>query len=68
MVGNYLGTAWLDILKCISQLEVAQVAGSGLRQNKDASKGTLTWAGLAGSLMDTSSDPMSLNLNSLDRK
>ncbi|CAG7719826.1 unnamed protein product [Allacma fusca] len=64
--GNYLGTAWLDILKCISQLEVAQVAGSGHRSNRDASKTTLTWAALAGSIVESSHDPMSLNLNSLD--
>ncbi|KAH0816150.1 hypothetical protein GEV33_006641 [Tenebrio molitor] len=27
--GNYLGTSWLDILKCISQLELAQLKGTG---------------------------------------
>lgn len=29
--GNYLGTSWLDILKCISQLELAQLIGTGVR-------------------------------------
>lgn len=29
--GNYLGTSWLDILKCISQLELAQLIGTGAR-------------------------------------
>ncbi|XP_026283039.1 brefeldin A-inhibited guanine nucleotide-exchange protein 1 isoform X2 [Frankliniella occidentalis] len=29
--GNYLGTSWLDIIKCISQLELAQLVGTGVR-------------------------------------
>lgn len=29
--GNYLGSSWLDILKCISQLELAQLIGTGVR-------------------------------------
>lgn len=29
--GNYLGTSWLDIIKCISQLELAQMVGTGVR-------------------------------------
>ncbi|KAJ8959328.1 hypothetical protein NQ318_022014 [Aromia moschata] len=29
--GNYLGYSWLDILKCISQLELAQLIGTGVR-------------------------------------
>ncbi|XP_057662143.1 brefeldin A-inhibited guanine nucleotide-exchange protein 1 isoform X1 [Diorhabda carinulata] len=29
--GNYLGPSWLDILKCISQLELAQLIGTGVR-------------------------------------
>lgn len=29
--GNYLGNAWLDIVKCISQLELAQMVGTGMR-------------------------------------
>ena len=27
--GNYLGTNWLDVLRCISQLELAQMIGTG---------------------------------------
>jgi len=69
ILGNYLGSAWLDILKCISQLELAQLAGSGHRSAKDVSRSTLTWAALAGISNDnTGNDPLSLNLNSLDRK
>ncbi|EDW78041.1 uncharacterized protein Dwil_GK24228 [Drosophila willistoni] len=29
--GNYLGPSWLDIVKCISQLELAQLIGTGVR-------------------------------------
>lgn len=29
--GNYLGGSWLDIVKCISQLELAQLIGTGVR-------------------------------------
>lgn len=29
--GNYLGNSWLDIVKCISQLELAQMIGTGVR-------------------------------------
>ena len=36
--GNYLGTSWLEILKCISQLELAQMIGTGVK-NQFLSKG-----------------------------
>lgn len=29
--GNYLGSSWLDIVKCISQLELAQLIGTAVR-------------------------------------
>ncbi|EAA14874.4 AGAP008906-PA, partial [Anopheles gambiae str. PEST] len=29
--GNYLGSSWLDIVKCISHLELAQLIGTGVR-------------------------------------
>jgi len=29
--GNYLGESWLDILRCISQLELAQLIGTGVK-------------------------------------
>lgn len=29
--GNYLGKSWLDILRCISQLELAQLIGTGIK-------------------------------------
>ena len=32
--GNYLGHSWLDILRCISQLELAQLIGTGVRPGR----------------------------------
>jgi brefeldin A-inhibited guanine nucleotide-exchange protein len=29
--GNYLGSSWLEILRCISQLELAQMIGTGVK-------------------------------------
>lgn len=29
--GNYLGSSWFEIVKCISQLELAQMIGTGVR-------------------------------------
>lgn len=29
--GNYLGSSWLDIVKCISQLDHAQTVGTAVR-------------------------------------
>jgi len=48
-------------------LELAQLAGSGHRTGKEVSKSALTWAALGGSSVENSNDPMSLNLNLLDR-
>lgn len=31
IAGNYLGKSWLEILKCISQLELAQLIGTGVK-------------------------------------
>lgn len=31
--GNYLGKSWLDILRCISQLELAQLIGTGAKSH-----------------------------------
>ena len=38
--GNYLGTSWLEVMKCVSQLELAQIintsaAGSNANANED---------------------------------
>lgn len=36
--GNYLGVSWLDILRCISQLEYAQLLGANNQQVADPSQ------------------------------
>ncbi|XP_022089529.1 brefeldin A-inhibited guanine nucleotide-exchange protein 1-like isoform X3 [Acanthaster planci] len=38
--GNYLGRAWLEILKCISQLELAQLIGTGVKRKFIAGTGS----------------------------
>ena len=43
--GNYLGTSWLDILKCISQLELAQMIGTGVKNQYLAAKSPLGGSG-----------------------
>lgn len=53
--GNYLGTSWLDIVKCISQLELAQLIGTGVRPQY-----------LSSSNSKPQPDPLKLNLTSLD--
>ncbi|XP_061715439.1 brefeldin A-inhibited guanine nucleotide-exchange protein 1 [Cydia pomonella] len=37
--GNYLGSSWLDVVKCISQLELAQFIGTGVRPQFLSSSG-----------------------------
>jgi hypothetical protein len=59
--GNYLGSSWLDIVKCISQLELAQLVGTGVRPQ--------FISGPRAHHNDHSfPDPLKLNLSSLDRK
>ncbi|KAK7489018.1 hypothetical protein BaRGS_00019679, partial [Batillaria attramentaria] len=36
--GNYLGSSWLEILRCISQLELAQLIGTGVKPKQISSK------------------------------
>lgn len=62
--GNYLDTAWLDILKVISSLELAQLVGTRSRE-----VGT-TMSGLKSlHLMDSQSNfSKMINLNHLDRE
>ena len=52
--GNYLGSSWLDILKCISQLELAQMIGTGVKNQF-----------LAGKLQEVAGVPTSLFLSLL---
>lgn len=70
--GNYLGSSWLDVVKCISQLELAQLIGTGVRPqllgptSKPHFPSPLTnFTSLAHNNLHQSN---SLNLSSLDRK
>ena len=40
--GNYLGRSWLEILKCISQLELAQLIGTGVKTKYLSASGVST--------------------------
>ena len=43
--GNYLGRSWLEILRCISQLELAQLIGTGVKSRFIGTSGSATLAG-----------------------
>ena len=45
--GNYLETSWLDVMKCISQLDLAQMIGTSTTGERAASS----------SAVDSSSNP-----------
>ena len=69
--GNYLGSSWLDVVKCISQLELAQLIGTGVRpqllspnSNPRLPQHLTNFATLTHNLHQSNS----LNLSSLDRK
>ncbi|KAK4009871.1 hypothetical protein OUZ56_019014 [Daphnia magna] len=57
--GNYLGHSWLDILKCISQLELAQLIGTGVRPQFI----TGTPTSPTGNNLNLNLGAMNLNLN-----
>ncbi|XP_065352555.1 brefeldin A-inhibited guanine nucleotide-exchange protein 1 [Cloeon dipterum] len=64
--GNYLGSSWLDIIKCISQLELAQLVGTSVRpQVFSTSKSFSSFLSSTASFHNYG-DNTSLNLNSLD--
>lgn len=63
--GNYLGSSWLDIVKCISQLELAQLIGTGIRPQFLQGSKTSTPAPLPA--LDHALD-FKFSLHSLDRK
>lgn len=49
--GNYLGKSWLEILRCISQLELAQLIGTGVKPryiSSGESRGSGTGGGAGG--------------------
>lgn len=68
--GNYLGSSWLDVVKCISQLELAQLIGTGVRPqllgppSKPHFQSPL--ANLTSLSYNNSNQSNSLNLSSLD--
>lgn len=65
--GNYLGSSWLDIIKCISQLELAQLVGTSVRpQVFSTSKSFSSFLSPSSSFVHNYGDNSSLNLNSLD--
>ncbi|RZF39341.1 hypothetical protein LSTR_LSTR000862 [Laodelphax striatellus] len=59
--GNYLGSSWLDIVKCISQLELAQMVGTGVRPQFISA-----YNSNKSSILFPSSDSLKLNMSSLD--
>jgi len=63
--GNYLGSSWQDIVKCISQLELAQLIGTGMRSQLLQSTKSPTASSLPA--LDHALD-FKFSLNSLDRK
>ncbi|KAH7974860.1 hypothetical protein HPB49_020446 [Dermacentor silvarum] len=63
MDGNYLGKSWLDILRCISQLELAQLIGTGVKPRYLGGSGSgsaQASTGAHGALQDSVLDPMEL--------
>ncbi|KAL1466507.1 hypothetical protein MTO96_042686, partial [Rhipicephalus appendiculatus] len=61
MDGNYLGKSWLDILRCISQLELAQLIGTGVKPRYLGGSGSgsaQASTGAHGALQDSVLDPM----------
>lgn len=67
--GNYLGKSWLDILRCISQLELAQLIGTGVKpQLLNAHTNGLHSVTNSISSKLESMSPFSLEMPSLSRK
>jgi Sec7-like guanine-nucleotide exchange factor len=59
VLGNYLGTSWLDIMKCISQLELAQMLGTGVRPQ---------FLSVSKTYPSAEALSLKLNISTLDRK
>ncbi|KAK0173297.1 hypothetical protein PV328_006514 [Microctonus aethiopoides] len=68
--GNYLGSSWLDVVKCISQLELAQLIGTGIRPQLLGPPSKpyfqLPLNNFTNSMHSNSHQSNSLNLSSLD--
>lgn len=65
--GNYLGNSWLDIIKCISQLELAQLIGTGVRPQFLSGSNKKDTHHAFHSVLENQTD-LKFSLNSLDRK
>ncbi len=59
--GNYLETSWLDVLKCISQLEFAQMIGNGAASSGSAGGSSSSDFASRRSELPTSESTSSLN-------
>ncbi|XP_071487051.1 brefeldin A-inhibited guanine nucleotide-exchange protein 1-like [Diadema antillarum] len=55
--GNYLGKSWLEMLKCISQLELAQLIGTGVKTKFLSSTSASTGSGGHSNALVTGSSP-----------
>ena len=64
--GNYLGKSWLDILRCISQLELAQLIGTGVKPQLFTTNGPHAQNNFAPSISSLSA--FAIDIPSLARK
>ncbi|XP_033116486.1 brefeldin A-inhibited guanine nucleotide-exchange protein 1-like [Anneissia japonica] len=65
--GNYLGKSWLEILKCISQLELAQLIGTGVKTKFLASGSSSGGGGHSNDLLESGEGAMG-RMSGLDQK
>ncbi|XP_038665467.1 brefeldin A-inhibited guanine nucleotide-exchange protein 1 isoform X6 [Scyliorhinus canicula] len=63
--GNYLGTSWHEILKCISQLELAQLIGTGVKARYISGTVRGREGSVSGSRDQTADEFLSLGLGTL---
>ncbi|XP_043545174.1 brefeldin A-inhibited guanine nucleotide-exchange protein 1 isoform X1 [Chiloscyllium plagiosum] len=63
--GNYLGTSWHEILKCISQLELAQLIGTGVKARYISGTVRGREGSVSGSRDQTTDEFLSLGLGTL---
>uniref|UniRef100_UPI00398F1E08 brefeldin A-inhibited guanine nucleotide-exchange protein 1 isoform X3 n=1 Tax=Pristiophorus japonicus TaxID=55135 RepID=UPI00398F1E08 len=63
--GNYLGTSWHEILKCISQLELAQLIGTGVKARYISGTVRGREGSVSGSRDQTADDFLGLGLGAL---
>jgi brefeldin A-inhibited guanine nucleotide-exchange protein len=66
--GNYLGKSWMDILRCISQLELAQLIGTGVKPQLFTSNGHQSPNSNSAPSLSSSLSSFSIDIPSLSRK